>query len=130
MTMTLKIMLPSHIFLESQAKKIIARHSNGSFCLLPRHVDFIAELVPGIFSYTDMNDKVCYLAVDSGTLVKCADEVLVACQHVVQGDNLETLTQTVEQQFIKLNDNERVAKSALARLEAGVVRRFTQLRER
>lgn len=130
MTMQLKIMLPSHIFLETKAKKIIARYNNGSFCLLPKHVDYIAELVPGIFSYTDLNDNVCYLAVDSGTLVKCAHEVLVACQHAVQGDNLETLTHTVEQQFIKLNDSERVAKSALARLEAGVVRRFTQLRER
>jgi F-type H+-transporting ATPase subunit epsilon len=36
----------------------------------------------------------------------------------------------VQERFIELDEHERVARSALARLEAGVVRRFLQLGER
>jgi hypothetical protein len=46
--MKLTILLPGEVFLEAEAAKVIAEAGNGSFCLLPRHVDFVAALVPGL----------------------------------------------------------------------------------
>jgi F-type H+-transporting ATPase subunit epsilon len=45
----------------------------------------------------------------------------------VRGDDLASLRATVEREFLQLDDRERTARSALARLEAGVVRRFVEL---
>jgi len=41
---------------------------------------------------------------------------------------LATLRDTVENRFVQLDDIERIARSALARLEAGVIRRFIQMK--
>ncbi len=47
--MRLKVLLPSQVLIDQEVSKIIAEAENGSFCLLPRHVDFSAALVPGLF---------------------------------------------------------------------------------
>jgi len=39
--MNLKILLPAGILLNEQVNKVIAEAVNGSFCLLPRHIDFL-----------------------------------------------------------------------------------------
>lgn len=125
--MRLKLLLPSLILIDQSVTKVVAEGWNGSFCLEPRHIDFVSELVPGILMYVNENGEKVYVAIDYGTLVKCADEVLISTQNAVRGDNLETLRETVEQRFLQLDENERIARSALARLEAGVVRRFTDM---
>jgi len=50
--MNLKVLLPSQILVNLEAIKIVAEAENGSFCLLPHHIDFVASLTPGIFAYT------------------------------------------------------------------------------
>ncbi len=62
--------------------------------------------------------------------MKCGPEVLVSTRHAVPGDDLATLRRTVRERYVELDERERSARSALARLEAGVVRRFNELRER
>jgi F-type H+-transporting ATPase subunit beta len=46
--MKLMVLLPGEVFMEEEVEKVIAEARNGSFCLLPRHVDFVAALVPGL----------------------------------------------------------------------------------
>ena len=58
-----------------------------------------------------------------------ADAVLVAIRRGVQGEDLETLNDTVQSSFVDMDEQERVARSALSRLEAGIVRRFGDLRK-
>jgi F-type H+-transporting ATPase subunit epsilon len=50
--MRLRVLLPTDVLVDREAAKVIAEAANGSFCLLPRHVDFVAALVPGILRYT------------------------------------------------------------------------------
>ncbi len=64
---------------------------------------------------------------DEGILVKCGQEVFVSTRNAVQGSQLGTLRRTVEEQYKVLDDRERVARSALAKLEADLVRRFMDL---
>lgn len=128
--MRLKLLLPSEVLIDEPVQKVIAQGRNGSFCLEPRHVDFVSALVPGILQFIDAHGQEMFVAVDEGILVKCADEVLVSAYNAVRGDDLATLKDTVVKRFRQLDESERIARSALARLEAGVVRRFTQMQER
>lgn len=125
--MRLLLLLPGEPLLDEPVSKVIAEAGDGSFCLLPRHVDLVAALVPGLLIYTTPAGKERYLAVDEGTLVKCGPEVRVSVRRAVIGTNLDGLRTTVEQEFKRLDEHERSARSALARLEASVVRRFVEL---
>lgn len=125
--MRLKLLLPSQILIDEPVQKIIAEGKDGSFCLEPRHVDFVSALKPGLLQFIDENGQEVFVAMDEGILVKCADEVMVSAYNAVRGDDLATLKDTVEHRFRQLDESERIARSALARLEAGVVRRFIQM---
>jgi len=124
--MRLKIALPTEILIDAEVTKIIAEAENGSFCLMPRHVDFVAALVPGILSFNSINNQEEFVAVDEGILIKCGPEVLVSTRNAVRGPALGTLRETVEAQFLVLDEREKMARSALAKLEANLVRRFIE----
>lgn len=125
--MRLKVLLPSHILIDEPVQKIIAEGLDGSFCLKPRHIDFVSALKPGLLQFIAESGEEIFVAIDEGILVKCDDEVLVSALNAVRDDDLATLKDTVEQRFRQLNESERIARSALARLEMGVVRRFMQM---
>jgi F-type H+-transporting ATPase subunit epsilon len=128
-SMRLKLFIPTDTLVDAPVRKIIAEAENGSFCLLPRHIDFVAALVPGILIYTDADGVERFFAVDSGTLVKVGDEVRVSALNAVAGADLGELRRTVQESFEALEEHEREARSALARLEAGTLRRFFQTEE-
>lgn len=126
--MRLKLLLPNEILIDEPVQKIVAKAHNGSFCLEPRHIDFVSALVPGLLMYIAETGQEVIVAIDEGTLVKCGDDVLVSTYNAFRGDDLATLRDKVEKHFVQLDDSERIARSALSRLEAGVIRRFTQLK--
>lgn len=126
--MRLLLLLPGETLVDGDVVKVIAEAGNGVFCLLPRHVDWVATLVPGLLLYTAVDGSEHPVAVDEGTLVKCGREVRVAVRNAVPGSDLGSLQATVEQQFRHLDQQARSVRNALARLEASVVRRFVELR--
>jgi len=125
--MKLKVLVPEQVLVDEPADKVVAEAANGSFCLLPRHVDFVAALVPGILTYTSGRAE-RFVATDEGILVKCGEEVLVSVRRAVAGADLGALERTVEEQFRTLDERERQSRQASARLEADLVRRFLELR--
>lgn len=125
--MNLKILLPGRIFMDEAVGKVIAEAPNGCFCLLPRHIDFAAALIPGILSYTSTAGQEHFVAVDEGILAKCGPEVWVSTHNAVRGSHLGKLRQTVDDVFARLDEQERKARSALARMEASFARRFWEL---
>ena len=125
--MKFKVLLPTTILLDEEVTKVIAEAENGSFCLLPRHIDFVTALVPGILSFKSAHGEEEFLAVDEGILVKCGEDVLVSTRYAIRSTDLEVLQQTVEKQFLLLDDREKKTRSALAKLEANIVRRFVEL---
>jgi F-type H+-transporting ATPase subunit epsilon len=127
--MKLKVLLPTHILVNKEVVKVIAEAENGSFCLLPRHIDFAAPLVPGLFFFVTDQGVEQFLAVDEGVLIKCGSEVLVSTRNAVIGPDLGMLKQTIQKQFIELEDREKISRSALAKLEANFVRRFMELKK-
>lgn len=125
--MKLKILLPTEIILEESAFKINGEAENGSFCILPNHIDFVTVLVPGILSFNSPSGQEIFIAVDQGILVKCGDQVLVSIRNAIRGTDLETLQQTVETQFQILNEREKKARSAAAKLEVSFMRGLVEI---
>ncbi|NJR52202.1 MAG: F0F1 ATP synthase subunit epsilon [Leptolyngbyaceae cyanobacterium CSU_1_3] len=125
--MHLKLILPTEILLNQTVTKVTAEGSNGSFCLLPQHIDLVANLLPGILSFELETGEEVFLAIDEGILIKQGQQVLVSVRNAVRGDNLETLQQAVQQQFLHLDEREQRARSMLARLETSFVREFMEL---
>lgn len=98
-TMKLKILLPTKVLLEQEVAKVTAEAANGSFGLLPEHINFVAVLVPGILSYESDSGQKTFLAVDKGLLVKRRSAVLVSVRQAIGGTDLDSLQQTVEREF-------------------------------
>ncbi len=69
MNMRLKVLLPTEVLVDQLVTKVIAEAENGSFCLLPRHIDFVAALAPGILSFEVESGQEGFVAVDQGILV-------------------------------------------------------------
>lgn len=124
--MRLKLLLPTHVLVDREVAKVVAEAENGVFCLLPRHIDFVAALAPGLLSFTTDSDEE-FAAVDEGVLIKCGPEVLVSTRNAVLGPDLGTLRAAVAQQFRVLDEHEQLTRSALAKLEADFVRRFIEI---
>jgi F-type H+-transporting ATPase subunit epsilon len=129
MSVQLKVMLPEKILLQAEVRKVVAEAADGSFGILPRHIDMVAALVPGLMSFEDRRGEEEFLAVDGGVLVKQGEQVLVSTRNAVRGPDLGTLRQTVRERFRNLDEMEKKARSAMARLEADVARGFLELQE-
>ncbi|HPC85314.1 MAG TPA: F0F1 ATP synthase subunit epsilon [Smithellaceae bacterium] len=126
--MLLKILLPAEIMMEREVRKIVAEAENGSFCLMPNHIDFVATLAPGIFSYEPAEGGQELLAMDVGTLVKKGADVLVSTRNAVKAAELGKLKQVVVEQYDALDEREKLVRSAAAKLEASLIRRFVELK--
>ena len=128
--MQVKILLPSAVFLEQAAGKLVAEGLNGSFCLLPRHVDYTNALVPGILTLEDMDGQTVYYAVSEGILVKTGRQVRISVRDAVRGETLADLKKEVDSQFLRLIRQEQASRTALRKLEADTIRRFMELSEK
>lgn len=129
-SMQLRLMLPTEILIDEPVVKVVAEAYNGEFCLLPRHIDFTAALPPGVLHFFSADGEESFAAIDSGVLVKCGQDVLVSAINGVRCTDLGQLQSLLEARFLILDDAERKARAALARLEAGTLRRFRDLQEK
>lgn len=127
--MNLKVLLPFQIFADkSGVKRIVVETRQGSFGLLPQRQDCVTALSPGILVYETEADGEVYLAVDEGVLVKTGPDVLVSVRRAMSGKDLGRLRESVEQEFLELDEDERNARSVMAKLETGFLRRFANFK--
>lgn len=125
--MKLVVLTPEEQLFDAEVSKVIAEANNGSFGMLGRHIDIVASLPPGILAFEYPEGTKGYFGVDEGILVKCGDEVSVAVRRAAFGRDLAELRRVVQEEFQVFDAQERTARSALARLEAGVMRRLFDL---
>jgi F-type H+-transporting ATPase subunit epsilon len=125
--MTLKVLLPFRIFAErTGVSRVIAETREGSFGLLPRRLDCVAALEPGILIYENEGEDEVYVAVDEGVLVKTGLDVLVSVRNAIGGTDLGQLREAVEREFLNLNEREQSVRSVMAKMESGLVRRLVE----
>jgi len=125
--MQLRILTPTKCVVDEQVVKIIAEASNGSFALLPRHIDFVAPLSAGVLVYTNLSGVEKFVGVDEGILVKCAGMVRVSTRRAATTPDLSQLQEHIHTQFEAPAARTVAARSALARLELSLIRRFIEL---
>ena len=129
-SMTLKVLLPFEVFAdETGVTRIVVETAQGSYGLLPRRLDCVAALVPGIVSYEAEGQGEVFLAVDEGVLVKTGPAVVISVRRALRGSDLAQLRDAVEQEFLASNAEEDALRTAMARLETGFLRRFAMLKK-
>ena len=125
--MNLKVFLPFRIFAEKTGvSRIVAETREGSFGLLPRRLDCVAALAPGILICENEGEAEMYLAVDEGVLVKTGLDVFVSVRNAIGGTDLGQLREAVEREFLNLNEREQNVRSVMARMESGLIRRLVE----
>ncbi|MFP4538776.1 MAG: F0F1 ATP synthase subunit epsilon [Dichotomicrobium sp.] len=127
--MHLHVFSPADTVFDGEVVALTAHGHDGQFGILPLHVDYTAPLVPGILAFVDTEENEGFIAVDGGVLLKIARKVRVATRRAVRGDDLTVLRATVQREFLALSQREREARSAVARLEAGIIRRFIEIED-
>jgi F-type H+-transporting ATPase subunit epsilon len=120
-------MTPTEVVVEAEARKVVAQGAVGLFCLLPRHQDMVALLVPGLLYFEAPDGRETFLATDEGVLVKAGPEVWVSCRKVLLAGDLGTVRAAVRSHLEERTEHEHRARLALARLEAELVRRLGEL---
>jgi len=124
--MTLTVWLPSEVLLSEEVVRIKAKAVNGSRGILPRHIDFVTALAPGVLIFQAAGKPEEYLAVDHGILVKCGPQVRISTRNAVRGTSLAELAQEVDKQFRAQEEIEKQARALEAKLETDLVRRLLE----
>jgi F-type H+-transporting ATPase subunit epsilon len=123
----LKVLLPFRIFADKiRVVRIVAETREGSFGLLPHRRDCVAALAPGILIYETKSQGEVYVAVDEGVLVKTDLDVLVSVRNAIGGTDLGQLRDSVEREFMNLNEREQNVRSVMAKMESGFIRRLAE----
>jgi F-type H+-transporting ATPase subunit epsilon len=123
--MRLKVLLPFRIFaVKSGVSRIVVETRGGSFGILPRRLDCVAALEPGILTYENANEGEVFIAVDEGVLIKTGPDVTVSVRRAMAGADLDHLRGLVEEEFLQLDEQERSVRVALAKMETGFIRRM------
>lgn len=125
--MNVGIRLPLQVLYQGRASRLRGEGRAGGFGLLPNHADFVTELVPSVLTLIAEDGAERFFGIDEGMLVKRDHDVSVIVRRGVVGDDLVTLHEQVRAAFVEIEDEERVARAALSRLEADMVRRLGQL---
>lgn len=127
--MNLKVMLPFGVFADvTGVTRVVAEGRGGSFGLLPRRLDCVAALAPGILTYETPDAGEVFVAVDEGVLVKSGPDVLVSVRRALGGAALDQLRDAVAREFESVDARERSMRAVVAKLEAGFIRRMASLR--
>lgn len=125
--MELRIITPERVTRHDHVSRIVAEAPDGFFGILPQHMDHVAQLVAGVLVFETGDGVEHFVGVNAGTLVKAGPTVMVAVRDAIMSEDLGHLRERVEVEFRRHTEEEREARSALARLEAHMVRRFREL---
>jgi F-type H+-transporting ATPase subunit epsilon len=125
--MNLRVLLPFQVFADkSSVIRIVAETGAGSLGLLPRRLDCVAALVPGILTYETEAEGEVYVAVDEGVLVKTGADVVVSVRQAIGGADLDQLRDAVEKEFLVLDEQEQSVRSVLAKMESNLIHRMAR----
>ena len=124
--MRVRIVVPGRLFLDEDMDKITAPGAEGSFQILPRHMDVVWTLQSGILTLTK-DDEDSYYAINQGVLVKEKDLVQISSYQIVGSESLDKLHKTVEENFRNLDEKEKRMNHILDKLEADTLIRLAEL---
>jgi F-type H+-transporting ATPase subunit epsilon len=126
--MRLNILLPFKVFTAKEdVTSITAKTAQGFMGLLPHRLDCVVALTPGILTWKSEAEEQVTVAVDQGLLVKAGLDVWITVRNAIAGTDLATLHQSITQEFLHRDAEEKAMHIALSKLESGFIRRFAEL---
>ncbi len=123
--MILKVITPINIITKEKVVKVIGEDPDGSFGILPKHIDFVTKIVPTILVYTDEKGE-GYIGVDEGILVKQHDVIQISVQAAFESRNLGQLHNEMDIYFKKQEEEKTGLEST--KLELDIVKSFYDLK--
>lgn len=127
--MRLRVFVPTATLVDREVSKVIAESVHGSFCIEPRHADYVAPLLPGIVLALDAESRETALGVDRGLLVKIGDEVRIAVRDAIVDAPLGELRRAAIARSRRRRASEAETREAVESLEASLVVRLAELGE-
>lgn len=125
----LLIRVPTHAVQDVAARRVVVETAAGELGILPRHLDVVATLVPGLVIYERADgpagNEAC-IAVDGGTLVKCGPKLFISTPAAVDSTDVDHVDEAVEHAFRQRRERERRARGAIEKLQTDVIRRFVE----
>jgi len=127
---SLKILLPNKVFADlKDVAQLKIDTTQGSLGILPRRLDCVAVVIPGILTYESSDSNVEYIAVNEGIMVKNGNQVLVSVRNAIAGTSLGNLKESVEKEFKTMDESESSGRSSMAKLESGFMLSFDKFRK-
>lgn len=126
--MQVSIRLPEKTLYSGQASMLYGEAENGSFGILPQHADFITSLVPSVFIVTESDGTERFFGLQQGFLVKKDKQVEIVARRGLEGKDLLDLAEQMHHAFEAADEEEREARTALAKLEIGMAKQFRELK--
>lgn len=102
--LNLRIYTPEKLILEEEILKITLNGNEGSFTILPKHVDYISSFSDCIITYIDKNSGVNFLAVNQGVMTKIGRNIEISTFHVILGNSLQELKDRTNEILSKSNE--------------------------
>ena len=127
--MNFMVYTPLGTALKTKALKVSFETISGYYTLLPRHVDFVSAMNANIVRYTDEENNERYVACHRGIVVKKGENLTISVQNAVLSDTLDELAKSVVEDFKKNDEERKELNTAMARLELGLMRGFSNLKE-
>lgn len=124
--MILRVQSPTAVVFQGEVSRVTVEAEDGFYTLLPRHIDFVTALVPGLLALRRPDGTEEFMAVDEGVLVKRGQQILVSSLSALRGADLGALREAVEHEFRVSAGHEEEARRALSELEADLVRRYVE----
>jgi F-type H+-transporting ATPase subunit epsilon len=125
--MNLRILLPYGVFAEkADVLRVVADTTDGSYGLLPHRLDCVAALVPGILTYEAKDSGTVYVGIDQGVMVKAGAQITVSVRRAICGSDLGQIKEAVGRDFLKLDEQERNVRTAVAKMEGSLMGRLAE----
>ncbi|MBF0498555.1 MAG: F0F1 ATP synthase subunit epsilon [Candidatus Riflebacteria bacterium] len=129
--MHLKIMLPAKIFLEEfDVIRLLVETTRGNFGFLPRRLDCVLSIVPGILVYETKKNGVKHIAVDEGIMVKTGFNILISVRNALGGYEPGALRKSYLNDLSVIRERERDVRLAIAHLESDFMRRLVEVSQK
>lgn len=128
--MRIKVQLPDQILYEGEIKSLSFEAEDGTFTMLPKHIDFASSLVPGIVRFIEKESGAeKFLATSRAVLVKQGALVTVSTTTAAISDGLDKVQEAIQAQLDEVAEEMQETRDSLSRLEVAIVKRYMEISE-
>lgn len=127
--MHLKVFSPTEVVLDTPVRRVTAEAIDGFYTLLPKHIDFVTALKPGILTYLGENGEKAYVACNQGVLVKKGAAVSVSARWALAGTDITQLRKIIGTTFKETEQERKEVNLIMAQLEIDLTKGLISLKE-